>query len=87
MKGPHSTPSKILSWDSDNRLGRKLVYGGDGDLVTELAQGSRQHLSTFFLFSGTDFVTLLDKSDSFMQDLPNETTEPMSNRPDGGLIA
>ena len=35
------TPSKILSWDLDNRLGRKLVYGGDGDLVAELAKGSR----------------------------------------------
>jgi len=64
-----------------------LVYGGDGDLIAELAEGSRQHLSTFFLFSGTDLDALLDKSHSLMQDLPNETTEPMGNRPDGGLIA
>jgi hypothetical protein len=64
-----------------------LVYGSDGDLVAELAEGSRQHLSTFFLFSGTDLDALLDKSHSLMQDLPNETTEPMSNRLDGGLIA
>src|SRR6202007_896471 len=83
----HYTPSKILCWDLDNRIGRKLVYGGDGYLIAKLAKCSRQHLSTFFLFSGTDFVALLDKSHSFMQDLPNETTEPMSHRPDGGLIA
>ena len=65
------TPSKILSQDLDSRVGRKLVYRGDGYLIAELAEGSRQHLSTFFLFSGTDVVALLDKSDSLMQDLPN----------------
>jgi hypothetical protein len=31
------TPSKILFQDLDNRLGRKLVYGGDGYLIAELA--------------------------------------------------
>jgi len=30
---------------------------------------------------------LLDKSHAFMQDLPNDATEPMGNGPDGGLIA
>jgi len=58
-----------------------------GDLVAELAKCSRQHLGTFLLFSRTHFMALLDKSHSFMQDLPNETTEPMYNRPDGRLIA
>ena len=62
VKNPHSTPSKILSQDLDSRVGRKLVYRGDGYLIAELAEGSRQHLSTFFLFSGTDVVALLDKS-------------------------
>ena len=32
-------------------------------------------------------MALLDESDPFMQDLPNYTTEPMGNGPDGGLIA
>ena len=32
-----STPSKILSQELDSRLGRKLVYGGDGYLIAELA--------------------------------------------------
>jgi hypothetical protein len=36
-----------------------LVYGGDGDLVAELAEGSRQHLGTFLLFSGTHFAAVL----------------------------
>jgi hypothetical protein len=30
---------------------------------------------------------LLDKPHSWMQDLPNETTEPRCNRPDGRRIA
>ena len=42
-----------------------------GDLVAELAKCSRQHLGTFLLFSRTHFMALLDKSHSFMQDLPN----------------
>jgi hypothetical protein len=67
----HYTPSKILSWDLDSRLGGKLVDGGDGYLIAKLAQCSREHLGTFLLFSGTDFGALLDKSHSFMQDLPN----------------
>jgi hypothetical protein len=64
-----------------------LVYGGDGYFKAVLAEGSRQHLSTFLLFSRTHFVALLDKSNSFMQDPPNWTTEPMGYLPDGGLIA
>ena len=82
-----STPSKILSSDLDNRFGGKLVYGSDGYLVTKLAKCSRQHLGTFLLFSGMDFGAVLDEADAFMQDLPNDTTEPMGNGPDGGLIA
>jgi hypothetical protein len=39
--------------------------------LAELAEGSRQHLGTFLLFSGTHFATVLDKSHSLMQDLPN----------------
>jgi hypothetical protein len=41
VKNPHYTPSKILSWDLDNKLGGKLVYGGDGYLVAKLAKCSR----------------------------------------------
>jgi hypothetical protein len=36
-----STPSKILSWDLDNRVRSKLVYGGDGYLVAKLAESTR----------------------------------------------
>jgi hypothetical protein len=64
-----------------------LVCGCDGDLVAELAKGSREHLGTFLLFPGTHFLALLDESHLFMQDLSNYTTEPMGNGPDGGLIA
>ncbi len=81
----HSVENPLL--DLDGSADRKLVYGCDGDLVAEFAKGSRQHLGTFLLFSGTHFVALLDESHSFMQDLPNYTTEPMGNGPDGGLIA
>src|SRR5438477_7269030 len=73
--------------DLNSRLGRKLVYGGDGYLIAELTKGSRQHLGTLFLFPGTHFAALLDISHPFMQDLPNYATEPMGNGPDGGLIA
>ena len=51
----------------DSKSARNLLDGSDGELVAELAQGSRQHLGTFLLFSGTHFVALLDKSRSFMQ--------------------
>ena len=34
-----------------------------------------------------DFGAVLDEANAFMQDLPNQTTEPMSDGPDGGLIA
>jgi hypothetical protein len=81
------TPSKILSSELDNKLGCKLVYGGDGYLIAKLAKCSRQHLSALLLFSGCDFGALLDEAQAFMQDLPNETTKPMSHGPDGGLIA
>src|SRR5215831_17895409 len=49
-----------------SKLGDKLVYGGDGDLIAELTKGSRQHLGALFLFSRTYFVALLDESHSFM---------------------
>src|ERR1039457_2019197 len=81
----HSVENPLL--DLNSGLGRKLVYGSDGDLIAELPKGSRQHLGTFLLFPGTHSAALLDKSHSFMQDLPNYTTEPMGNGPDGGLIA
>jgi hypothetical protein len=62
-----------------------LVYGCDGYLIAKLAKCSGQHLRAFLLFSGTDCGALLDKSHSFMQDLPDQTTEPMSNGPDNHL--
>ena len=55
------------------------MYGCDGDLIAELAEGSRQHLGTLFLFPGTYLLTLLDKSHPFMQDLPDYATEPMGH--------
>jgi hypothetical protein len=70
-----------------SRLVGKLVYGGDGDLIAEPTKSSRQHLGALFLFSRTYIVSLLDESHPFMQDLPNDATEPKGNGPDGGLIA
>ena len=81
----HSVENPLL--DLNSRLGRKLVYGGDGDLIAELTKGSRQHLGAFLLFPGTHFAALLDEPYPFMQDLPNYATESMGNGPDGGLIA
>ena|SRR5215469_7953910 len=73
--------------DLNNRLGGKLVYGGDGDLIAELTKGSRQHLGPLLLFPRTCFAALLDIPHPFMQDLPNYATETMGNCPNGGLIA
>src|SRR5262245_21261004 len=73
--------------DLNNRLGGKLVYRGDGDLIAELTKGPRQHLGTLLLFPRTHFAALLDESHPFMQDLPNYATEPMGNGPNRGLIA
>ena len=84
---PAITLRRKSSPDLNNRLGNKLVYGGNSDLIAELTKGSRQHLGTLFLFSRTYFVALLDESHPFMQDLPNDATEPMGNGPDGGLVA
>ena len=70
-KNLYYTPSQILSWDLDSRLGGKLVEGGDGYLVAKLAKCSGQRLGTFLLFSRTDFSAPFDKSHSFRQDLPN----------------
>src|SRR6266576_3688847 len=70
-----------------SRLVGKLVYGGDCDLIAELTKGSRQQLGALFLFPRAYFAALLDESHPFMQDLPNDATEPMGNGPDGGLIA
>jgi hypothetical protein len=64
-----------------------LVQGSDGYLVAKLAKCSRQHLGTFLLFSGMNFGTFFEEAYAFMQDLPNYTTEPMSNGPDSGLLA
>jgi hypothetical protein len=64
-----------------------LVYGCDCDFVPKLAKGSRQHLSAFLLGFGIRFNALLDKSRTLVQDLPNHTAEPMSDGPEGGLIA
>ena len=44
--------------DLNSRLGRELIYGGDGDLIAELTEGSRQHLGTLFLFPGDPLADL-----------------------------
>ena len=59
-----------------------MVYGGDGDLIAELTKSSRQHLGALLLFPRTYFVALLDISHPFVQDLPNDATEAMGNRPE-----
>jgi hypothetical protein len=81
----NSFENALLDLDSSPTC--NLAYGYAGDLIAELAKGSRQHLGTFLLFSGIHFVALLDKSHPFMQDLANCTTEPMGDGPGGGLIA
>src|SRR5882762_1023123 len=63
------------------------IYGCDCDLVAELAKRLRQPPSGSLLSLGIRFVALLDKSNAFMQDLPNQAADPMGDGPDGGLIA
>jgi hypothetical protein len=63
------------------------VYGCDCDFVAELEKRSRQHLSAFLLGLGIRFAASLDKSHPLVQYLPNHAAEPMSDSPDGGLIA
>ncbi len=68
-------------------FGRSWVYGGDCDVVTELAKGSRQTAGAVLPNPGIGFAALLDKSHSLMQDLPNHAAEPMGDGPNGGFIA
>jgi len=49
----------LLGTVNFNRLGGKLVYGGEGDLIAEPTKGSRQHLGALFLFSGTQELGVL----------------------------
>src|SRR5258705_12174955 len=68
------------------------VFGGswvgcDCDVVPELAKGSCQHTGALLLSLGVRFGALLDKSNPFVQDLPNHAAESMGDCPDGGLIA
>jgi hypothetical protein len=60
---------------------------GDCNFVAQLAKRSRQHLSASHLGLGMRFAALLDKSHPLVQHLPNHAAEPMSDSPDGGLIA
>jgi len=46
----HSVENPVL--DSRQQAWPQVGLWGDGDLVAELAEGSRQHLGTFLLFSG-----------------------------------
>ena len=68
-------------------FGGSWVHGCDCDLVTELAKGSCQHPGALLLSLGVRFGALLDKSNPFVQDLPNHAAESMGDCPDGGLIA
>src|SRR5271157_4906466 len=67
--------------------GHSWVYGGEGDVVAELAKGSRQIAGAVLADLGIRFAALLDKSHSLMQDLPNDAAEPMGDCPDGTLVA
>ena len=55
----HSLENSLLNLHSV--LGDSKVYGCDCDLVPKFAEGSRQHLGAFPLFSGTHFAALLDE--------------------------
>ncbi len=55
----HSLENSLLNLHSV--LGDSKVYGCDCDLVPKFAEGSRQHLGAFLLFSGTHFAALLDE--------------------------
>src|SRR5262249_4897143 len=68
-------------------LGCRWIHESDGNVVTELAKGSRQHPGALLLSLGIRFVTSLDESDPVMQDVPKHAAESMCNGPDGGLIA
>src|SRR6266851_1301674 len=85
--GLSATPSKI-----NRPLDLHSVFGGswvgcDCDVVPELAKGSCQHPGALLLSLGIRFGALLDKSNPFVQDLPNHAAESMGDCPDGGLIA
>src|SRR5215469_7478929 len=60
---------------------------GDCDIVAEPAECLHQHSGTFLLSLRIRFAAFLDKACPLMQDLPNDATEPMGDRPDRGLIA
>jgi hypothetical protein len=81
----HSLENSLLNLHSV--LSDSKVYGCDCDFLPKLAKGWCQHLSAFLLGPGIRFAALLDKSDALVQDLPNHAAEPMSDGPDGGLIA
>jgi hypothetical protein len=72
---------------SDCVCSRNLVDGCDGDLVSELAKCSYQHVRPFLFGPGIGFAVSFDKAHALMQDLPNQAAKTMGNGPDGGLIA
>src|SRR6516162_9818693 len=85
-------PRRKSSWRSTSLRRRRAfgcgrVYGADGDVITELAKGSRQDPGALLLSLGIRFLALLDKSNPLMQDLPKHAAESMGDCPDGGLIA
>src|SRR5258708_32551723 len=68
-------------------FGCSWVSGCDGDVVAELAKGSRQNPGALLPNLRVRFAALLDESHSLMQDLPNYAAEPMGDCPNGRLIA
>ena len=62
------------------------VYGGNGDIVAELAKGSCQSAGAALANLGFRLAALLDISHPLMQDLPNHAAEAMGDCPDGRLV-
>jgi hypothetical protein len=66
-KGQSTTSTETLH----PHFGRSWAYGGDGDVVAELAKGSRQNPDALLPNLGIRFAALLNKSHSLVQDLTN----------------
>jgi hypothetical protein len=75
----HSVENHLLYLDSV--CGRNLVYGCDGELVSELAKCSSENVRPFLFGLRINFGASLDKSHTLMQDLPNQTAETMGDGP------
>ena len=83
--GEHSVENPLPHLHS--AFGGSEVYGCDCDRIAELAKRLHHPPGVSLLSLRINFDTVLDKSNSLMQDLPNHAAESMGDGPNGGLIA